>query len=235
MSHLPYMKIAATAGMSSLLKKEIDPEFCRATATLLAGDGSPRELKMGEFVGKLKDGGATTVTVTTGTNAGNGVLTLGAPSYTAAVKPGRYTVTYLVEKANGGEFEVEGPNGAIVGAGKTGTLFGKQVRFTIADGATDFAVGDQFFIDVGIAPGVNDGKVVAWDPAGTDGRQIIHGICLKTCVAADGEDAPGAVLYSRRLSIINATAIVWPDGITADAAARALVDIEERLGLIART
>lgn len=234
MSHLPYMKIAATALMSSLLKKEIDPEICRGTATLLAGDGEPRALKMGQPIGKLADGGVATVSLVVGVNTGNGVLTLANPAYTAAVKPGTYTVTMLTEKANGGEFEVEGPDGAIVGAGKVGAAFGKQVRFSIADGATDFLPGDQFTLNVGIAAGENDGKVVAWDPTATDGSEVIYGICLKDCVAADGEDLPGGVLFSRRLSVLQAGAIIWPEGLSAADAARALTDIEDRLGLIAR-
>jgi hypothetical protein len=234
MSQLPYMKIAAGAVMSALLKTEVNSEISRATATLLAGDGEPRVLKMGQPIGKITDNGATTVAVIIGTNTGNGVLTLGNPAFTTAARPGRYTVTMLTEKANGGEFEVEGPDGAIVGAGKVGTLFGKQVRFTIADGAVDFLPGDQWVLNVGIVPGENDGKVVAWDPSATDGSQVICGVCLKDCVAADGEDLPGGVLYARRLAVLSASAIVWPEGLTAVDAARALADIDERLGLIAR-
>lgn len=235
MSHLPYMKIAASAAMSSLLKSEVDPEISRATATLLAGDGEPRVLKMGQPIAKVKDNGATTVNLTVGANTGNGVLTLASPAFTSAAKPGRYTVTYLAAGTDGGEFEVEGPDGAIVGAGKTGTAFGKQVRFTIADGATDFVAGDQFFLDVGIVPGENDGKVVAWDPTATDGTQIICGVCLKDCTAADGEDLPSGVLYARRLSVLYANAIVWPDSLSAADAARALADMDDRLHLVART
>ncbi len=235
MSQLPYLKIAATAVMSSLLKTEVNSEISRAVATLLAGDGEARILKMGQPIGKIVENGATNVVAAPGAgNVGNGVLTLANPSSTSAAKPGRYTVTILTEKANGGEFEVEGPNGVIVGAGKVGTAFGKQVRFAIADGATDFQPGDQFILTVGIVPGENDGKVVAWDPTATDGSEIICGVCLKDCAAADGEDLPGGVLYASRLAVLNATAIIWPEGLSAVDAARALTDIDQRLGLIAR-
>lgn len=234
MSHLPYMKIAASLTMSALLKTEVNSEISRATGTLLAGSGGPRELKMGQPIAKISENGATTVTATAGTNTGNGALTLANPAYTSAAKPGVYTITMLTEKANGGEFEVEGPNGAIVGAGKVGTAFTKQVRFTIADGATDFVPGDQFTLKVGIVPGENDGKIVAWDPTASNGSQIICGVCLKDCVAADGEDLPGGVLYSRRLAVLNAGAIVWPAGLSVNDAARALADMDDRLGLIAR-
>lgn len=232
---LPYMKIAATALMSSLLKFEVDPEISRATGTLLAGDGAPRVLKMGQPVAKLKDNGVTTVNVTPGANTGNGTLTLADPSSTTAAKSGRYTVTFLAQGADAGEFEVEGPDGKIVGAGKTGAAFTKQVRFTIADGATDFVAGDQFFLDVGIVPGENDGKIVAWNPTATDGSQIICGVCLKDCQAADGEDLPGGVLYARRMAVLYAGAIVWPEGLLAADAARALADMDDRLALVART
>ena len=231
---LPYSKIVAAAAMSALLKTEVNPEISRATATLLAGVGGSRHLKMGQPIGRIIENGATTVTVSVGTNTGNGLLTLAAPAFTNAAKPGRYTVTMLTEKANGGEFEVEGPDGAIVGAGKVGTAFGKQVKFTIADGAVDFVPGDQFYLTVGVVPGEDDGKVVAWDPNATDGSQVICGFCLKDCSAAEGEDLADGVLYARRLAVLYPGAIIWPEGLSAVDAARALADVDERLGLIAR-
>jgi hypothetical protein len=83
--------------------------------------------------------------------------------------------------------------------------------------------------------GAKAGKLVAWDPDATDGSQIVHGICLKDCEAATGVDLVGGVLYLRRLSVLNRAAIVWPADATDAQKAAALDDIEERLGLIART
>lgn len=233
---LPVMKIQQRPGMSSLLKKEVDAELCRGTGTLLAGEGGARELLLGQLVGKITAGDEPVVTASAADgNVGTGVLTLASPAFTSAVKAGRYTVTFVGEAGDGGNFKVEDPAGIAVSAGKVGTAFGKQVRFTIADGTPDFAVGDQFFIDVEIGAGDDGGKLAAWDPEATDGRQIIHGVCLKDCAAAEGEDLVGGVLFSRRMSLLYAPAIVWPEGVSADQKAAALADMEDRLGLIARS
>lgn len=233
---LPVMKIQQRAAMSSLLKKEIDPDFCRATGTLLAGSGEARTLVLGQLVARISGDDAPAVVFSAADgNTGDGVLTLGAPASTSAVKLGRYTVTFVGEAADAGNFKVEDPGGVSVGAGKVGTAFGKHVRFTIADGAANFVVGDQFFIDVDAVDGANARKLVAWDPTGTDGRQVIQGVCLKDCAAAEDEDLIGGVLYSRRLSLLAESAIVWPAGTDAAAKASAIADMEDRLGLIVRS
>lgn len=233
---LPVMKIQQRPGMSSLLKKEIDPEFCRTTGTLLAGSGGPRKLQLGQLVAKLSEGGESDVAVVpVPENIGNGVLSVASPATTSAAKTGRYTITFLAEEADAGTFKVEDPGGVSVGVGKVGVAFGKQVRFTIADGSADFAAGDQFFLDVSLGNGANAGKIVAWNPDAHDGSGVIFGVCLKDCEAEDGKDLVGGVLISRRLSLLYAPAIVWPDDISAAAQAVALADMEDRLGLVARS
>ncbi|SCB41279.1 head decoration protein [Rhizobium lusitanum] len=82
--------------------------------------------------------------------------------------------------------------------------------------------------------GAKLGKLVAWNPTATDGSQIVQGVCLKDCEAAVGADLVGGVLYSRRLSVLNRAAILWPADATDAQKAAALDDIEERLGLIVR-
>jgi len=82
--------------------------------------------------------------------------------------------------------------------------------------------------------GAKAGKLVAWNPDATDGSQIVHGVCLKDCEAVPGVDLVDGLLYSRRLSILNRAAIVWPDDAIDAQKAAALDDIEERLGLIVR-
>lgn len=82
--------------------------------------------------------------------------------------------------------------------------------------------------------GAKAGKLVGWDPDATDGSQVVHGVCLKDCEAATGTDLVDGLLYSRRLSILNRAAIVWPDDATDAQKAAALDDIEARLGLIVR-
>lgn len=232
---LSYMTVSGRKGMSALLKKELDTEFCRGVGTLLAGDGQARSILAGTPIGEIIASGLTSVTaVAAEDNTGNGILTLADPAFTSAIKAGRYTVTFLDAATDAGDFQVEGPDGKVVGAGTAGAAFGKQVKFTIADGATDFVAGDQFFIDVVVAAGDDGGKLVAWDPAAGNGSEVIKGICLRDCVAADGSDNIEGLLYAKRLSILVASEIVWPEGITAGQKAAALNDMDDRLGLIIR-
>ncbi len=144
MGTLPVMKFQQTPGMSTLLKKEVDPEISRGVGTLLGGTGgNARVVKLGQLIGRI-----------TGTEE--------APA------------------------------------------------------------GDKL------------GKLVAWDPAATDGSQIVHGVCLKDCEAPDGTDRVDGLLYSRRFSVLNRANIVWPAGVSAEQQAAAIADIEDRLGLILR-
>lgn len=85
-----------------------------------------------------------------------------------------------------------------------------------------------------VPAGAKFGKLVAWDPAATDGSQIAHGVCLKDCEAADGIDRVDGILFSRRLSVLNRAAVVWPEGATDAQKTAAIDDMEERLGLILR-
>lgn len=50
---LSSMKFQQPPGMSSLLKKEIDAEISRAVGTLLAGEGGPRLVKLGQPLGMI--------------------------------------------------------------------------------------------------------------------------------------------------------------------------------------
>lgn len=83
--------------------------------------------------------------------------------------------------------------------------------------------------------GAKKGKLVAWDPDATDGSQIVHGVCLKDCEAAAGQDRVDGLLLSRRFSVLARASIVWPEGVTADQQAAAIEDMEDRLGLVLRT
>lgn len=83
--------------------------------------------------------------------------------------------------------------------------------------------------------GAKKGKLVAWNPAATDGSQIVHGVCLKDCEAAADTDRVDGLLYSRRFSVLARASIVWPEGITADQQSAAIDDMADRLGLVLRT
>ena len=81
------------------------------------------------------------------TNVGNG--TIGAVTATSAAKKGEYRLVVIQAATNAGAFLVTDPDGLPIGAGTVGTAFSRGgLSFTLADGSTDFAVGDEFAITV---------------------------------------------------------------------------------------
>lgn len=126
----------------------------------------------------------------------------------------KHEVSTEISRAVGTLLGGEGGNARLV---KLGQLVGKVV-------GTDQAPA-----------GAKKGKLVAWDPDATDGSQIVHGVCLKDCEAAVGQDRVDGLLLSRRFSVLARASIVWPEGVTADQQAAAIEDMEDRLGLVLRT
>lgn len=81
--------------------------------------------------------------------AGKGILTLANPAVdVATVKAGVYRVVFIEPASNAGAFQVEDPDGVVVGTGNAAVAFDGPVKFTIADGATDFVAGDVALVTV---------------------------------------------------------------------------------------
>lgn len=80
-------------------------------------------------------------------NTGNGVITA-SPTTGAGVKAGVYTVTLLSPTANAGDFEIEDPDGVVYANGTVGVAVTGPIGFTLADGSTDAAAGDQWTVTV---------------------------------------------------------------------------------------
>lgn len=79
---------------------------------------------------------------------GNGVLTLADPASAQDVKAGAYKVVFTEPATDLGRFQVFDPDGNLDGTGIVGTAYTGSVKFTIADGSTDFVVGDTFTLTV---------------------------------------------------------------------------------------
>ncbi|MBN9444375.1 head decoration protein [Bosea sp. (in: a-proteobacteria)] len=181
--------------------------------------------------GNLLGGKAVAADVTTAqsrTGTGNGVLTFASPAVSSKVKTGRYTITMTGSGATAA-FQVEGPDGNVIGVGAVGTAFDKEVKFTVADGAADFAAGDQIFLDIGVEP--TDFEHVPWDPAGTDGSEKIRGIACYGAVTGVGETKKITAL--RRDAEVNGHMLNLPNGVTAAQTAKAYADLAA-LGIIVR-
>ena len=208
---------------SEWLKWEQEGWYSRQDVTILAGSGSARVLTSGMVLGQVAIGTASSAAAAG--NAGDGVM--GAVTVGAA-KQGAYRLTIVEPAADAGAFTVEDPDGVTVGNGDVGTAFtGGGLSFTLADGATDFAAGDQFTITVA----VGSLKYVQLDLAGTNGSQNAAGIILHDTTAPDGADKRAAIIA--RDAIVSDNGLVWPTGITADQIAAATLQLKA-LGILVR-
>jgi hypothetical protein len=161
------------------LRGEVNQNF-REAVTLSSGV----DLASGQVLGKIKT--STPTTGTAGTNTGNG--TCGSVTAGNLVKIGTYTLTCIAAATNSGTFEVKDPDGQALGRATVAVAYtSSQINFTIADGATDFIVGDKFTIAVT----AGSGKYKAITSGAKDGSQIAAGILLNA-VDATGVNATGS-------------------------------------------
>lgn len=157
-------------------------------------------------LGRVPNGGSLTPAAVAG-NTGNGACTADGTPFTAGGRNGVYRATCIVTAANGGRFLVTRPDGSVVGLANVGTLFNNEVRFTIADGAVDFALGDAFTLT---AAGIVD-EFRALNLAGTAGEAVAAGIAFD---AQTTTAATGTVVVVDTDCEVNGAELVWPGGIT---------------------
>lgn len=158
-------------------------------------------LVAGQVVGKIGvPAGETSSVAADAANTGNGLFTIDATNPVAAgAKDGNYRVICEGVAANGGSFQVVDPNGVEIGKVAVGATFNNQIKFVIADGATDFVTGDAFTVTVGRESGTDE-QVKAWDPANTDGSQIAAGILMYP-VTTDGSNTKQGTIHARHTEV----------------------------------
>ncbi len=137
--------------------------------TLKSGAGA---LARGTVLGKITLG-AVTSAAKSGGNTGTGTCTVDATTpLLGNAKAGIYTVRFVVAATNNGSFIVSDPLGRVIGevvmAAGAGTFAATDIKFAIADGGTDFVVGDGF--DITVAAG--SGKYLKALAAAVDGSQV---------------------------------------------------------------
>lgn len=161
------------------LLSEANGTRSREEVVIAAGSGI---LKAGTLIALITAANALTPTAAPG-NTGNG--TIGSVTVTSAASSGSYSLTIIEAAANAGKFELVGPNGAVIGEGTVGQSFtGGGLTFTLADGSTDFVVGDYFTLQV-LA---NLGEYTAYDDDGTDdGRRAASGILFASVDATTND------------------------------------------------
>jgi hypothetical protein len=194
----------------------------RSRAAVVIASGA--DLVAGTVLGRTT-GGTATATAKAG-NTGNGVM--GAVTVGAGAKDGNYTLTITAAAANAGAFEVRDPDGELVGEGNVAQAFNHGgLSFTLADGATDFAVGDGFTIAVAL--GADTYK--ALNTAGTDGSQHAAAVLYGPANAASASVNATAIV---RDAEVNGNVLTWPNGIS-DADKAAAVAALAEAGIIVRS
>jgi hypothetical protein len=201
-----------------IVSEDDEGALSRDAITVLSG----QNLVAGAVIGQIQTAAATAVA---GTNTGNG--TMGAITVSAGAQSGVYTLKITKLAANAGDFEVIDPQGDVSGIGSVAAAYSTGgLAFTLADGATDFAVGDTFAITVA----AGSGKWVEHNAANTDGSQIANGI-LFAAVDATSADKPGVAIT--RFAEVNGAEITWKSGISAPNKAAGIAALAAK-GIIVR-
>lgn len=101
-----------------------------------------------------------------GGNAGDG--TMGSLTADATAAVGAWRVICNTAEADGGIFIVLKPDGSFDGVALVGTAYNSSagINFTIADGAADFEVGDEFVVTVAASVPGDGGVFSVVDPHG---------------------------------------------------------------------
>jgi hypothetical protein len=154
-----------------------DDGIITQTGTLLSGENRKR----GTVLGRITLGA---VSETHAGNTGNGAFTADATTpLLANAQAGAYKAVCITAATNGGTFRIYDPKGNVLGDVAVGGTFANQIKFVIADGATDFIVGDTFIITV--AAGSLKYKMSL--AAAVDGSQVPSGILVKDTDASGGD------------------------------------------------
>lgn len=185
-----------------IIVSELPRGLSRDAITVISG----QNLVAGAVLGKIVIS-TTAATAVAGANTGNGAM--GAITVGAGAQVGVYSLIVNRAVTNAGDFEVIDPQGDVVGIGHVASAFsGGGLAFTLADGATDFAVNDSFAITVGSG----SGKYTEHNAANTNGSQVAAGI-LFAAVDASLNDKPGVAWV--RVCEGNVGEITWKSGISA--------------------
>lgn len=186
---------------------------------------------VGQVLGRRVAAGQTVTSSATpdASNTGNGTLTLdGTTPVAQSAKDGIYRVVAETAGASA-EFVVFDPSNKEVGRVATGATYSGDIKFALAVGGTNFAVGDAFSVQVGISDG--NYEYAALNLSATDGTEEAAGIAVYPVTTTT---APGKVAgLVRGPAQVRAADLTWPSGATAAQIAEGTRQLE-RLGIVSR-
>lgn len=143
-------------------------------------DATGGAMDAGTILGLVTTAGAT---VAIGTNTGDGVLTKDATTpVLSGAAAGVYNITFIEASTDDGQYQVEAPDGHVIGIANIDDVFADQIKFVIADGAADFVVGDSFTITVA----AGSLKYVAHVNAAIDGSEVAVAVLYEGIGAVEG-------------------------------------------------
>jgi hypothetical protein len=187
-----------------ILSMDDEGNLSRDNVTVKSGEG---KLLAGQVLGSIPSG-TSSAAAKSGGNTGNGVFTLDATTpILPRAEAGVYQVRCIAAAANSGTFRVTSPAGVVLGDVAVGSTFADRIKFAIADGATDFIVGDGFDVTVS---NITE-KYVAYDETATNGAQLASGV-LYAPVDATSADQPAAAV--KRHVEVNSALLQWKSGAT---------------------
>jgi hypothetical protein len=184
---------------------------------------TPANLLAGTVLGKTTTAGTIAAAAAAG-NTGNGTIT--GTSVGGGAKVGVYKAVCIEPAANAGVFELEDPDGFIIGRATVAVAFTGPINFTINDGAADFVSGD--LIEFTVSQLTQKYKQLA--PAGTDGSQYAAAVLFADC---DASAADKQCLVIARQAEVNGNELTWPGGITATQKDLAIAQLAQ-LGVMVR-
>lgn len=195
---------------SNLVKHEYEPSLAFCEEVLVANEAADATYKVGTVLGRALSGGTATAVAAAG-NTGNGAM--GAITVSGAAQIGVYTLRITLAAANAGNFNVISPTGALVGSGAVAVAFSQGgLAFTLADGATDFAVGDTIYISVSGTEKVKIQKATA-----TDGSQIPFAVVVGDSYGVDHDFTVTASTDTKVLAIVRGPIILGKTELVLDA------------------
>lgn len=202
--------------LSNVVKYEDHPHLglCRDVVTVYDAAST---YVVGTVLGKFIASPVGTAGAIVGT--GNGAMGAITMTSNANLQLGTYILKIVKAAANAGDFVLLNPQGVVVGNGTVAVAFAQAgFAFTLADGATDFVVGDYLPI---VVTGTEKYKKV--EATATDGTEVASVIFLTDKIGSYGDLAITAntdttvVVLSRGKAIVSKSALTFGASVnTAD-------------------
>jgi hypothetical protein len=184
-------------------------------------------LKAGRILGVVSVGALSVVAASRGpaggAATGNGVIT--GATVAAGSKVGAYIATCIKAVTNLGVFMLVDPTGVELGEVNVATAFTLGgITATIADGATDWVVGDEVVYTVSAAAATDNAQYKGCDPAATDGSQSAAGILWDDVTTTSATVKATAVVRSCEVegALLDYGSMSSPQKVTANAQLKAI-------------